>query len=205
MARIKHIRDVLTKDYIDALPGGSTIKYKDYFHMKLFYEMMHEWLVEEGWCTREDEKFKEVFYLQRESQTSGTELWIWWRLEKDPRDMGSKYYRYQLDIDIHVILMKDVEVVRNNMKFKIHNGEPEIKINARILLDYEHKWRNHWFLKHFHEAYKNRMMKGTISLHRRNLYRETYRLQEAIKTYLKLRTYLPEQEGQQFHINKDFD
>lgn len=205
MARLAHIRDKYQKDYVDAFPpAGSTVKYKDYFHMKLFYEMLHEWLVEEGWCTREDADFGEDLYLQRENQVSGTELWIWWRLKKKPEGYSS-YYRWEIDIDIHVILMKDVEVVRNNMKFKIHNGEPEIKIFARLVVDAKREWRNHWFLKNFHELYKKRILKPDIAIKRRHLYVEAYRLQEMVKTYLKLRTYIPEQEGQQFHLTKDFD
>jgi len=72
-------------------------------------------------------------------------------------------------------------------------------------LDHEHRWDTHPILKHFHEPFKKRIFKRDMEMHRRQLYREVYRFQEAVKTYFKLRTYLPEPEGQQFWRNEEFE
>ena len=173
--------------------------------MRDLYEALHEYLIEEDWVLRPDEKFPERFYLQKEVQNVGHELWIWWRFEKFPSNIYNSYYKYILDIDFHVILLKDVEIVRNGIKYKGHHGEPEIKIWAKMITDWQGRWDSHWLLKHFHEPFKRRIFKRELDMHRRQLYREAFRLQEAIKTYFKLRTYLPEPEGQQFYKNEDFE
>ncbi|MFH1316778.1 MAG: hypothetical protein ABII01_04625 [Candidatus Woesearchaeota archaeon] len=202
--RTNEVKHRLEGDYITAI-DGAVLKHKDYFNLKDLYVLMHEWLVQYGWCTRADEDFPEKFFLQKEAQQSGKELWIWWRLEKFPDGVYNTYYKYQLDIDVHVILLKDVEVVRNGVKFKAHHGEPEIKLNARVVVDYQNKWKNHWLLGSFYEVFRNRVFKVPFSMHRRELYREIYRFQEHMKTYFKLMTYLPEEEGEQWQINEDYE
>jgi len=202
MPRLKHRFDDFL--HINAVPGV-TIKHKDYFHMKDMYEIMHEWLIDEGWATRADETFPERFYYQRETQKAGRELWIFWRLEKFPYNTYNSYYKFFLDIDFHIILMKDVEVVRHGLKYKTHHGEPEIRFTSNVIMDWQGKWAKNWFLKHVHEAFRKRIFWKELDTHKRELYRETYRFQEMLKTYLKLSTYLPEPEGEQFYRTEDFD
>jgi hypothetical protein len=182
------------EEYLEA--ATFRIKYKDYLHLRYLYIMMHEWLVEEGYASRTDSEFPEHFYLFRETQKSGNEKWIWWRTEKIPND--NNYYKYVLDIDIHVILLKDVEVIHQGQKFPTNWGEPEIKIRARLIKDYKHSWRNHWLLKHLDKVFHQRIFKKELEAHKLEFYREAYRFQEAIKTFLKLKTYLPEPELQRF-------
>ena len=173
------------------------IKYKDYIHLKNLYIMMHEWVVEEGYATRKDEDFKEEFYLQRETQKAGKEIWFWWRLEKHPQ--SSSYYAYWLDVDVRVILLKDVEVMHQGQKFKTNYGYPEIRIDAKVILDYHHTWRKHWLLKNFNKFFHQRIYHGEVRFHRLQLYRDAYRFSEAIKTFLKMRTFMPEPELQKFY------
>jgi hypothetical protein len=182
-----------------------TVKHKDYFNMRDLYEVLHEFLVEEGWCSRRDELFPERFYLQKEVQNIGNELWVWWRFEKFPSGIYNSYYKFVMDVDFHVILLKDVEIVRQGVKYKGHHGEPEIKIWGKIITDWQGRWDSHPILKHLHEPFKKRIFKRDMEMHRRQLYREVYRFQEAVKTYFKLRTYLPEPEGQQFWRNEEFE
>ena len=199
MANVKHRYG--DKEYREVV-FDSRIKHKDFFHMKHLYILMHEWLVEEGWATRHDVEFPEQLYLQREHQKAGRELWIWWRMRKVPSK--NTYYRYDLDIDIHVILLKDVEVMHNNLKYKANWGEPEIKLFAKIVSDYQDKWKNHWLLKHFQTLFWKKIFFKDFEMHRKELYRDIYRFMEALKSYLKLKTYLPEPESQQFYMDEDF-
>ena len=168
------------------------VKHRGLFNMKELYTMIHEWLIQEEYATRTDSDFPEIYYLHRETQTSGDEAWIWWRLEKVPTN--STYYRYVLDIDFHLILMREAEVIHQGKKFKTNWGEVEIKIWGKLEGDYQHKWRKHPILKHFEELFRKRIFKSSFEMHKNEFYREIYRLQNAIKEYLKLRTYLPEPE-----------
>ena len=193
MAALKHT--YTDRKFLEA--ATFRIKFKDYFHLKLLYIMMHEWLVDEKYATREDSDFPENFYMHRETQRSGTEKWIWWRLTKVPTD--NTYYRYVLDLDFHVILLKEAEVMHKGTKFKTNWGEVEIKVWANLEGDYEHKWRDHPILKHFEELFRKRIFWADFQMHKNEFFREAYRFQEAIKTYLKLRTYLPEPELEEFY------
>lgn len=184
------------EDYEEA--ATFRVKFKDYFHLKNLYIMMHQWLIENMYATLKMEDFPETFYLQRETQQAGREIWVWWRMEKEPTTHGSSYYRYFLDIDLKVILLRDVEVIHQGKKFKTNWGQPEVKIWAKLILDWDSKWKRHWFLKHINEVFHKRIFKNELDIHKVELYREAYRFQEAIKTYLKLKTYLPEPELQQW-------
>lgn len=199
MAKVRH--RYTGTDY-DIVVDDMRVKHKDYFSMKNTYIMVHEWLVQERWGTRSDPDFPETLYLHRFTQTAGQEMWIWWRLQKIPQ--GNSYYRWDLDIDWHIIGMKDENIMVEGKKYKANFGEPEFKVYAKIIADYQGTWKKHWFLKHVSSMFRKRLFHKDIKMHRRELYREVYRLREAIKIYFQLQTYLPETEGQKFLHQKDF-
>ncbi len=186
-------------DYLEA--ANFRIKYKDYFHMKNLYIMIREWLIEEGFANRDDPAFPEEFYLQREHQKAGEELWIWWRFEKKAGEgmhRGGSYWSYFLDVDFHIILLREVEVMHQGTKYKTNWGEPEITIWAKLMYDPEGKWRKSLLMSELHKLFFKRLFKKEFESHRLELYREAYRLSEAIKTFLKLKTYMPEPELQKW-------
>lgn len=190
MEPLNPIEHVYTdKNYI--LAANFRVKNKDYFHMKNFYVMMHNWAVDEGFASSWDTEFPEVFYLQRETQTSGNEIWIWWRLEKD---IGSPYYKYKINVNFKFLMLRDTEVMHQGKKFKTNWGEVEVFIEARLMLDHEGKWRKNPFLKNIDKVFHQRIFNNELEARRIELYRYAYRIQEAMKTYLKLRVYLPEPE-----------
>ncbi len=174
------------------------IKHKDVFHMKNLYIMMYEWLVEQGWSER-DEEFPEISYLQNEAAQGGTELWIFWRCEKDPfkgrAPHGySKFFKWRIRVDFHVILLKDIEVMHQGQKYKTNSGEVEMKIWAEQHLDPEGDWDKHPFLRNWINIFRGRLLKEEAETLKLELYREAYRLQDAVKTYLKLKRWYPEPE-----------
>ena len=175
------------------------LKYKDFFHMKHFYTLMYEWLVEEDWGGR-DKEFNEILYLQIEHQRAGNELWFWWRCEKYPENLKDKtaaYWKFTMKIDSHVILLKDTEIVKEGKKFSTNWGEVEVKVWADVITDPDGAWENHFFLKHFNDLFRGRYLKEQTEKYKIEVYREAYRFQETMKSFLNLKTYLPEPEGQQ--------
>ena len=177
------------KEMLFAVPAdakGYQIKHKDFFNFKNLYIYMHEWLVNEEWVKASDADFPETFHLQHERQQSGHEIWIWWRIPKPI----NQYYKWQIDIDFHIILLKPTDVIHNGVKYKSNTGEVEIKIWAYLEADWQRKWRKHWLLKSIHPLFVKRIFKHNLDAHKRELYRETMRFTEAIKTFLKLGTYL---------------
>jgi hypothetical protein len=196
MPAIKHRYTDFDKDYLEA--ARFKIKHKDYFSWKYLYTLIHEWLVEEGYAPREDQEFPEVLYLHREHQKAGNEIWVYWRLQKYPV-IKNPFWRYDLDIDIHVVLMRDTEIMFQGKKYKVNWGEPEVKIWAKCIADYKREWEKSPIMAWLKKIFWRRIIKRDFEMHKKELYREAYRLQEAIKTYFKLSTYLPEIEGQKFY------
>lgn len=178
------------------------MKHKDFFHWKNLYVMMREWLVENHWTTRKDTKFPETFHRHKEHQKGQTDVRIAWRFTKIPEE--NTYYRYDFDIDFNCIGIRDDEVMHDGIKYKANWGEVEIKFWAKIVSDHTGAWRKHWFLKHINHLFWKRIFHADFQMHRRELYREVYRFQEAIKTFLKLKTYLPEPESDEVFFDKEF-
>ena len=161
--------------------------------------MLHDWFVEEGWITRNDAEWPENFYLLREANI-GKEMWIWWRFKKVPND--NAYYRWIFDIFWHVVGGKDIEVTHNGQKYKTNYADLEFLIISKLELDYKRAWGKHPLLKHFREFFQKRMFKSELKKQKHDLYRETYRFQEMVKTYVGLRKYMPEPEGQEYWPQK---
>lgn len=174
------------------------VKYKDVFHLKNLYIMMHELLWEEGWNGYEDDKWHadiETLYsenvFQKGIHYGGKELWVWWRFQKNIEGKYSGYFKYILDIDFHGAYLQDVEVMHQGKKIKVANGELELFFRPKIEGDYKGTWRAHWLLKHFQDIYEQRILSADIEKLEKNLWRETYRIQSKIKAFLNMRTFVP--------------
>lgn len=198
MPKIKHRYTDFNKEYLVA--AEFKLKHKDYFSWKYLYMLMHEWLIEEKYATRSDQNFPEVFYLHRVNQKSGNEVWVYWRLTKNP--VSNPFWQYHLDIDVHLVLLKDAEIMFEGKKYKVNWGEPEVKIWAKCVADWQREWEKSPIMARLKKIFFKRIIKKQFEMHKKQLYREAYRLQEAVKTYFKISTYLPEIEGQKFYSTK---
>ena len=118
------------------------------------------------------------------------------------KETGNSYYKYLMDIDTHVLRLKPAELVKNGKKYKVDHGEVEVRIRAKLLADANDQWKNSPILKHFQTIFWKRINRKVFDDYKRELYQQAYKLQESIKQYLQLTTYLPEEEGQQFWPQK---
>lgn len=178
------------KEGFDILVSQMEIENEDTFHMKNLYKMIHDWLLEEGFVDQfDDTENPEIFYLERILGTGLKEHRIWWRVLRYPGGKASSgYYRYFLKIDFLTLNMKSIEVMHQGHKMKTDRGDCIIKIWAWLQLDYDKKWRNSDFLMRFDKLFRNRIYKAQIEAYKVDLYKTTYRLQNVIKQYLKLKT-----------------
>lgn len=178
------------------------VAYRDLMDVKAFYVLLHEWLVDNGFATREDEKFPETRMVHRDFGTS-KQVWWAWRLK---HLQGSPYnptlFRWHVDIDVHVLGWTKVETVVGGKKASVDKAEVEVFINPRLYLLSE-KWEKAGFgwLSSFLE---NVWYKATISKEKKQFENMTFRLQEAIKTYFKLPTYQPSREGHEWESKAEF-
>ncbi len=180
------------------------IKFKDIFNLKEFYRAMHDWLEEYDWSSvdysekSEKKDHYETLYVQRDGP-AGAEHWWWWRLQKVPMT-GNKYFKYHLDLDFHTLAIQSTEVMREGKKMKANKGEVDVNVYAYIEFDVGGKWSTHPFLKLFHKVFPNRIYKKDIFETRKiELYREAYILQDYIKKWFKLKTFLPYEEVGPFY------
>ncbi len=177
------------------------VKYKDVFHLKNLYVMMHEYLLEEGFFD-EDQKagqlghnYIEKLYMEKFCQkglhAGGKEIWIWWRTIKKPETKYQGYYQYHLDIDFHIVYAREEKRMHMGKEVKVIFGEMEIFFNAWIEGDYKNLWDKHPVLKHFHKLYYSRILKSEFDKREKELWRDVYKLTGKVKKYLNLRTFIP--------------
>jgi hypothetical protein len=167
-----------------------TITYKDPFFLQNLYELLREWFIEQNYVKRDEERFPEIFYLQRETP-GGREVQFRWRFQKHPLWHNSKLFRYDVDLDAVVRGLKDVELAWKGQKVKAERGQVEIQVSAKLVLDYEGAWQKMPFFLSFRDLIINRFLKRKLDQANKELIGEANLLQEALKTYLKLETYLP--------------
>lgn len=164
-----------------------SVKVEDVYNLKDLYKVVKEWMDEENYFDDHGtESYREKLFLQKDRPTN-TELWIWFRTIKYPEGVNPKtgYLRYLLDIDYHIVNMKDLEVVHKGRKMKMNKGETEVMISANVELDYRGEWKKHNILKNFITMFQKSIYKNEIDYHRLALYKEAYKLQAVIKRYLE--------------------
>ncbi|MBI2045280.1 hypothetical protein HYT23_04445 [Candidatus Pacearchaeota archaeon] len=189
----KHVSDVRDPDSESV--GKLAVNYKDVLDLKYLYTLMHEWLVEEGYAPRDDSKFKEIFYYQKEDANAGNFYHWRWRLEKDPPE--TKLWKYELEIDTMVLSTKDVELAVKGKKVKAQKGEIEVSITGFLIPDPNGRF-SRGILKKFRRFILKNFLRKHRDHYKSTLESEMKRFQEAIKSYLKLETYLPERETADF-------
>jgi len=186
------------------------VKYKDVFHLKNLYIMLHEYMYEEGWYGRPKpesgatkyastahaniEKLYLEKFCQKGLHQGGKEMWIWWRMMKRPDSKFNNYFSYWIDIDFHMVYIQNIEVMHQGKKMKVQKGEMEIFIRPKIMADINGEWEKHWFLKHVQDIYEKRILSQELDKRAKELWREGYRLSAVIKRYLNMRTFIPTPE-----------
>lgn len=182
-----------------AIPELS-VKYKDVFHLRNLYVMMHEMMWEEGWDGPEGDRWHadlETLYSEKNYQkaihSGGKEYWFWWRVEKDIEGAGrgGGYFKWTLDIDFHLSYHKKLEVIHQGKKIKVDWGEVQIWFRPKLIGDKTGSWAKHKFMKHFMHTYEHRIMHTHIEKYEKQLWRDVYKMQSKIKDFLTMRTFIP--------------
>ena len=181
-----------------------SIRYSEVFSLRNLYVTMHELLMEEGWLGFEGNEdgllthsdietlYSESTY-QKGIHKGGKEYWVWWRAKKH-HERGSAYFLNTLDLDWHIVSLQEREIVHQGKKMNTQWGEIEMLFKAKIISDIGHSWEKHSLLKHFKHIYENRIMLSHVEKREKDLWRDVYRIQSKVKSYLKLRTWMPTPE-----------
>jgi hypothetical protein len=207
VARIYKRPDLLKgdDDKIDVVPTLRLV-YRDTFNLKYFYLLLHEWFIDndfavdgDGYPTRSDEDFPETVFIHR---NFGSDVQIWWRWRFERPSPTGPLFRWCVDVDVQILGLKQVETVVNGQKMKVDSAEFEIFITPSLFMT-TGRWKKNPIL-----AQLKPMLYETVYRKMRNKEKDLFenkmwQLQESVKTYFKLGTYLPERQNQEFHPKSD--
>jgi len=183
-----------------------TIIYRDVFRLKSLYEMMHEWVLEEGFTDYNEDKsdsFETFYWERRKPGTSGKDYNIWWRLRKKPE--GHRWWTYDLNVDFIGLHIEDSEVMHEGKKIKVNKGEIDIFITPTLHLDIDDEWSEGHLFDSFTKPFRLRMLKKDFSFHKTELESTAARFQSAIKDFLDLKQFSDGQEPYHGHRGLDWD
>ena len=191
MPRVKHRYDGLKAEVVTSY----NINRNDILHLKNLYMLLHEWLVEHDYGARNDADFPETYLLHREGP-AGKEMWWRWRCSRDP--LGeNKRWRFDLNVDVHVLTMKDVEVAIGGKKYKANQGEVEVQCSAVLVEDPEGLFKKGMF-KDMQKLLYKRLWKQQYEQLKDDLRKEAFEFRDAAATFLTIETYLPKKEWPEF-------
>jgi hypothetical protein len=174
-----------------------TVNRKDVFHASNLYLLMHEWLVEHGYATRDDYKFPEKYYLNKEGPMfANKEIWWRWRPTKLPL-YNNKLWRFDLDIDVHCLTVKDVEVIIGGKKYKAQQGEAEVNVTANLVRDPDKLLEKSAF-KDLKKLLYGRMWKQQFDMLEKELYKDAMQFRDSINTFMTIETFLPTKETPEY-------
>jgi len=185
------------------------VVYRDLWNMQSLYRRTRQWFMENEYVDSKGdplmESAMEIMYWAKMGTSmdpNEKELRLWWRTKKSAVNVGtagSKFYVHHLDIDWYVMQMVDREIMRNGKKDKVQFGELRMLIMPYIdIADIT----GTPILKYFDYWFRTRLIKKNLEENRKILYQDAYNLQAAIKTYLELKSFLPEEET--FHEKFDY-
>ncbi len=184
--------------------GTLRVKFKDVFGLKDFYEFLHEWLLEHEWHDDEEgvgSDHWETYHFERIAAGNVKEIYLQWRVAKQAKDGKFKYY---LDLNWHCIGFTLAEVVKDGHKLKIDKGDMEIEIFPCLEKVYETYFDERPFLRPFKKLFSTRIYGEVVEYRKKELYQETYALQNAIKQWLKMERYLPYEEPKAFYPSRSY-
>jgi hypothetical protein len=146
-----------------------------YWDYNEVYIMLYNWLKDHGYSLTEG------FYKEKLSG-GGKEILIKWEAGKKVTD----YFKYVIELDWHILGMKDAEVEIDGKKVKTNKGELEIVFKGTIIRDYESRWEDKPFHKFLRGTYENYIIRTTIDEYEDDLEDATKELISDIKAFLRI-------------------
>lgn len=185
------------------------VVYKDLFVLLSLYRFMHKWFMENDYADSMGDVFLEssgeILYMEKKGthhNANEREVRWWWRTQKRPLPFGaagSKFYQHHIDLDFWAFQMSDREIMREGRKEKVQHAELRILIKPYIDVQ---DLTSTPILKYFDYWFRTRLIKKNLEENRKMIYQDAYKFQAAVKRYLDLKTWQPEEES--FHENLEF-
>lgn len=146
-----------------------------YWNYTEVYTMLFNWLKDHNYS------ITEKMYKEKLSG-GGKEILIEWDAGKKVTD----YFKYTINLNWHILGMKDAEVEIEGKKMKTNKGELEIVFKGTLVKDYEKRWEDkpiHKFMRGLYEEY---IIRKTISEYESDLEDQTKELITDLKAFLRI-------------------
>ena len=160
------------------------VKSTNIVNVVALYEAMREWLIIEGYAGMSDSSFPEKYMWESRTQKGGREFWVWWRPSKKIR--GNSFFLRMLDIDIHGVAIKDVEIMYEGRKIKASKGKVEIIVKAKLGVDRNNKWQQNKLLAPFFELFWKRIMWKEFEMNKKEILGDAYKLHKFLSDWFSL-------------------
>lgn len=157
--------------------GGIRARWKGVTDIKELYRFMEQWLEDRGLA---DKKSLEKRYEERMA-AGGKNIFITWNGGKKI----SNYFKYVINIGFTLIGVQDVEVQQENIKRKLSKGDFEVRVYAYVESGTE-EWEKLGILQ---RIYYNFIVAKRLDEYKADLYDKTYKFFNAIKEFLRMRTF----------------
>jgi hypothetical protein len=139
------------------------------------YEMLYGWLKDHSY------DLSEGVYKEKLS-SGGKEIIISWNAKKKVTD----YFLYQIELEWHILGMKDAEVEIDGKKTKTNKGELEIVFKGTIIKDYEKRWEDKPLWKFLRGIYEQYIIRTTVDEYAGDLEGETKGIISDLKAFLRI-------------------
>ena len=159
---------------------GLKVVYKGLFDMSDLYKEIKFWLDNKNYGD-ENSDFKEETYVERLKGES-KQIEVKWICEKEASD----YSKNQITITFFVVGLSEAETDWKGKKIKTNQGEIEINISSNLITNASGKWENGSLMK---KMYEKMIIKDRLEDEKIDLYNNTYKLHDTIKSFLELRQF----------------
>ena len=139
------------------------------------YNMLFNWIKDHGYNLQE-------YNYKEKLSSGGKEIIIGWEAKKPITD----YFLYKIELDWHILTMKDAEVEIEGKKTKTNKGELEIVFKGSIVKDYEKRWEDKPVHKFLRGLYENYIIRTTIDEYEDDLEDQTKELISDLKAFLRI-------------------
>jgi hypothetical protein len=180
----------------DLLVAEFEVEYENVFHLKWFYKHCYEWFQMWNYESADGTGEPESLYLEKITYLGTTEHQIWWRFRKKI----NKFVKYYIKFDIQTLNSSQVEIMHQGKKTKSNSTDIIFRVKSYAMFDYQGDFSNNSLLKQFDRIFRRRWYRQETEMHRKQLWFETYNLEDFMKQYLEINTgtELPDA----FHPNK---
>jgi len=163
-----------------------SVRYQGLFDFEGLYQIAVDWAKTHRYWFHEDT------YKHKVPSPYGAEQEMWWWMEAKV----TEFWKYHIDIKIHLWEMTEVEVVKDGKKKTLTNARIQVDIKAKVIADWQKKFKGTRFrdvLKRILTSYV--WKKDLVSIYLNLLMYRTYNLHTLFKKYLDMQTAWNEYKG----------